>query len=210
MIRSKPSLPEAIVSNPTGGGAGQFGGGPFGDSRDGGGTAIKDLPTRIRSALVGDTSVTSVSAPARQAQPSMSRRARILVADDERRIRLALRTCLEAEGYRVQEAADGVEALDSVIRNAPDLLILDLAMPNLDGMRVMAKLQEVNPQLKPRVIVLTAWGSVPAMLKARDMGAEIFLEKPIDPETLRRAVAQALASSPTLTEKPEAPTEPHS
>jgi CheY-like chemotaxis protein len=140
----------------------------------------------------------------------VSRRARILVADDERRIRLALRSCLEAEGYRVQEAADGVEALDSIIRNAPDLLILDLAMPNLDGMRVMAKLQEVNPQLKPRVIVLTAWGSVPAMLKARDMGAEIFLEKPIDPETLRRAVAQALASGPTLTEKPEASTDTNS
>jgi CheY-like chemotaxis protein len=194
-------LPEAIVNTPTGGDGG--------DSaiHGGGGTAVKDLPTRIRSALVGDTNVTSVSAPARQAQPSMSRRARILVADDERRIRLALRSCLEAEGYRVQEAADGVEALDSIIRNAPDLLILDLAMPNLDGMRVMAKLQEVNPQLKPRVIVLTAWGSVPAMLKARDMGAEIFLEKPIDPETLRRAVAQALAGCPTLTEKPEAQTD---
>lgn len=207
MMWSKPSLPEGISKSPTGGENAEGGA-----ERAGGSTAISDLPGRIRSALVGETTVTSVSAPARQAQPSLSRRARILVADDERRIRLALRSCLEAEGYRVQEAADGVEALDSIIRHAPDLLILDLAMPNLDGMRVLAKLQEVDVQLKPRVIVLTAWGSVPAMLKARDLGAEIFLEKPIDPDTLRRAVTQALAglssNQKTTIESEDSPLKP--
>src|SRR5437016_2278721 len=143
------------------------------------------------------TVVTSASAPARQAQPSPPRRAHILIADDERRIRLALRSCLEAEGYEVQEATDGLEALDAIVRSSPDLMILDLAMPNLDGMRTLSQLQGVHGQLKPRVIVLTAWGSEPAMLKVIGLGADLYLEKPLEPETLRRAVALVLARDTT-------------
>ena len=161
---------------------------------------IADLPAQIRSALVGDPIVTSASAPARQVQPSPPRRARILIADDEPRIRLALRSCLEAEGYRVDEAVDGYEALDSIIRSSPDVMILDLAMPNLDGMRTLTRLQGVHGQLKPRVIVLTAWGSEPAMLKVIGLGADLYLEKPIDPETLRRSVAVVLSNAPVQQE----------
>ena len=146
-------------------------------------------------ACFSETVVTSASAPARQAQPSLPRRAHILIADDERRIRLALRSCLEAEGYEVQEAADGLEALDAILCSPPDLMILDLAMPNLDGMRTLSQLQGVHGQLKPRVIVLTAWGSGPAMLKAIGLGADLYLEKPLDPQTLRRAVEEVLARS---------------
>jgi DNA-binding response OmpR family regulator len=118
--------------------------------------------------------------------------ARILVADDEPRIRLVLRAALESEGYEVLEAADGLEALDAVIRAAPDVLILDLAMPNLDGLRTVEKLQGVHGQLKPRIIVLTAWGSGPAMLKTIGLGASLFLEKPIVPSVLRSAVRVVL------------------
>jgi len=158
------------------------------------------LPAQIHSALVGEAIVTSASAPARLDQPSPPRRAHILIADDEQRIRLALRSCLEAEGYRVQEAADGVEALDCIVRCAPDLMILDLAMPNLDGMRTLTQLQTLHGQLKPKVIVLTAWGSEPAMLKVIGLGADLYLEKPLDPETLRRAVKVVLADRPKAVE----------
>jgi CheY-like chemotaxis protein len=156
-----------------------------------------DLSIKIRSALLGKPSVTSASAPARQAQPSLPRRVRILIADDERRIRLALRSCLEAEGYIVDEAEDGLQALDLIIRSSPDVMILDLAMPNLDGMRTLSQLQGVHGQLKPHVIVLTAWGSGLAMMKAIGLGADLYLEKPLDPETLRRAVASVLKTPPT-------------
>ena len=119
--------------------------------------------------------------------------ARILIADDEGRIRLSLRTCLEADGYDVLEAADGVEALDAIIHGAPDVMILDLAMPNLDGLRTLDALRGVHGQLKPRVIILTAWGSGPAVLRTMGAGASLFLEKPITPEALRAAVRSALA-----------------
>jgi DNA-binding response OmpR family regulator len=149
---------------------------------------------------MGETGVTSASAPARLEQPSPPRRAHILIADDERRIRLALRSCLEAEGYRVQEAADGFEALDVILRCSPDLMILDLAMPNLDGMRTLAQLEGVHGQLKPKVIVLTAWGSGPAKMRAIGLGADMFLEKPLAPETLRQAVAEVLSNTMAQTE----------
>ena len=125
-------------------------------------------------------------------QPA-ARRRRILLADDEGRIRLVLRACLEAEGYEVFEAADGLEALDAIIRTAPDLLILDLAMPNLDGLRTVEHLSGLHGQLKPRIIILTAWGSGPAMLKTLGLGASMFLEKPVTPQALLDAVKQVFA-----------------
>ena len=123
------------------------------------------------------------------------RRARVLVADDEPRIRLALRACLESRGYEVDEAADGLEALDVIVRRAPDVMVLDLAMPNLDGMRALRELEPLHGQLKPRVVVLTAWGSVPAALQAIGLGASSFIEKPLVPSALIRAVELALAES---------------
>ena len=126
---------------------------------------------------------------------SQARRARILVADDEPRIRLALRACLETEGYEVLEAADGIEALDAIIHAAPDVMILDIAMPNLDGVRAIEALQGVHGQLKPRIIVLTAWGSGPVMLRTIGRGASLFLEKPIVPEMLRQAIKVVLSET---------------
>ncbi len=132
--------------------------------------------------------------PLPPAQPSTEKRAaRILVADDEARIRLSLRACLETEGYEVIEASDGLIALEAIIKEAPDVMILDLAMPNLDGLRTIDSLSGVHGQLKPKIIVLTAWGSGPAMLRTLGMGASLFLEKPIVPETLRAAVRVALS-----------------
>jgi DNA-binding NtrC family response regulator len=125
----------------------------------------------------------------------MTKLARILIADDDRHVRLVLRGCLEAEGYQVREAGDGFEALDAIIQWAPDVMILDLAMPNLDGMRTLGEIEHVDPHLKPRVIMLTAWASVPAAIKALGLGVSAFLEKPLDPEMLRQAVARAVQGS---------------
>ena len=121
--------------------------------------------------------------------------ARVLVADDEPRIRLALRRCLESEGYEVDEAADGMEALGVIIRRAPDVMVLDIAMPNLDGMRALQELEPLHGLLKPRVVVLTAWASPPAAMRAIALGASAFMEKPLVPAALVRAVSEALAEA---------------
>ena len=140
----------------------------------------------------GVVSPEAAAAPASTARKPAS----ILIADDERRIRLAIRGCLEAEGYTIYEASDGTEALNQVLLHAPDLLILDLAMPNLDGMRTLRELHALHGQLKPRVVMLTAFGSMPAAASAIGLGAAAFAEKPLVPEALRRLVARVLAEPP--------------
>ena len=102
-------------------------------------------------------------------------RARVLIADDEPRIRLTLRACLEADGHDVLEAADGLEALDAIIHGAPDVMILDLAMPNLDGLATLRMLATVYRHLAPRVLVLTAHGSTAAIETAYEYGAAALL-----------------------------------
>jgi CheY-like chemotaxis protein len=132
-------------------------------------------------------------APATRGAPTTGprTRVRILIVDDEYRIRLALRTCLEAEGYVVDEARDGREAIDAVALGAPDVMVVDLAMPVLDGLSVLREVACLDGA-RPRVIVLTAYGSISAAEMAHDLGAVAFLEKPVMPESLRAAVALAL------------------
>jgi len=121
---------------------------------------------------------------------AFSPRQRVLIADDESRIRLVLRACLEAEGYRVEEAADGLEALEAVRKSAPDLVILDLSMPRMMGIAV---LKELAGQSASKVIVLTAYGCEQTAIAARQLGAAAFLEKPLLPDALRQTVREVLA-----------------
>lgn len=118
--------------------------------------------------------------------------ASILVTDDEGNIRMMLRTALETEGYDVAEARNGREALDAIERDPPNLLLLDLNMPVLDGMAVLEQLQSMPLKNKPRVVVLTAYGSIPVAVKATRLGAVDFLEKPITPEELRETIKNVL------------------
>ena len=120
---------------------------------------------------------------------------RILITDDEPNIRLMLRTALESEGYEIDEAVDGQDALEKVEQSRYGLMLLDLNMPVLDGMGVLTRLRELKPELKPRVLILTAYGSIPAAVKATRLGAMDFLEKPITPDDLRETVASALAET---------------
>ncbi|MCI0564632.1 MAG: response regulator [Nitrososphaera sp.] len=115
----------------------------------------------------------------------------VLIVDDESNIRLTLRICLELEGYQIEEATNGQEALDMVRLKAPDIILLDLSMPVLGGMEVLRKLQEV--EAAPPLIILTAYGSIPNAVEAMKLGAIDFLEKPVTPETVRTTVARVLS-----------------
>jgi DNA-binding response OmpR family regulator len=128
--------------------------------------------------------------------------ASILVTDDESGIRLMLKTALESDGYSVTEAANGKEAMEAIHRHAPDLMVLDLNMPVLDGMAVLEQMKQLAAVAKPRVIILTAYGSIPTAVKATRLGAVDFLEKPITPTELRKTVRSVL-------EEPEMDSPPH-
>jgi two-component system, OmpR family, response regulator len=123
---------------------------------------------------------------------------RILVVDDEPNIRLTVRMCLESDGFIVDEAADGEEALRKALAYPPSLILLDHAMPKLNGTEVIERLQEAGS--KTPVIVMTAYGMTMA-IRAMLLGATGFLEKPLSPETIRDAVARhILAEVPAAAE----------
>ena len=118
--------------------------------------------------------------------------ASILVTDDESNIRLTIRMALETEGYLVREASNGREALKAIEQQTPDLVLLDLNMPVMDGMQMLEQLKSLAVENKPRVMVLTAFGSIPTAVKATRLGAVEFMEKPLDPTELRQTIRSIL------------------
>jgi putative two-component system response regulator len=117
---------------------------------------------------------------------------RILVVDDEAANRNLLRLVLEKEGYSVTEAADGLEALDQVGREIPDLMVLDVLMPNLDGYGVCKSLKgDTATRLLP-VLMLTGLDQIPDKIRALDVDADDYLAKPFSLAELRARVKSML------------------
>jgi DNA-binding NtrC family response regulator len=118
-------------------------------------------------------------------------KSRILITDDDAGIRKMVRVCLEPT-YEVTEAGNGLEALDAIRTSAPHVVLLDLAMPRMDGMTLLAEIHQMRKDPPIRVIVMTAHGSVPTAIKALRLGASDFLEKPFVPEDVRLSIASVL------------------
>lgn len=109
---------------------------------------------------------------------------RILVIDDEPQIRRLLRVALEAADYRVFEAATGREGLAEVASRQPDAILLDLGLPELDGMEVLRRLREWT---STPVLVLSVQDAGEDKVRALDLGADDYVTKPFDtPELLAR------------------------
>ena len=115
---------------------------------------------------------------------------RILVIDDDPRIRSSLVDTLELEAFEVASAGDAETALQQVSADLPEVVILDLRLPGLDGMVALRKLKEIAPQLP--VVILTGFGDVPSAVEAMRLGAYDFLTKPVDPEKILIVVRRAL------------------
>jgi DNA-binding NtrC family response regulator len=107
---------------------------------------------------------------------------RVLVADDERNIRKNLALVLEAQGYQVDEAKDGDEALDLCKQSHPDIAFVDLHMPKMQGLDVLAHIRALSP--KTAVVIITAYGSAANATEAMKLGAVDFLEKPFEPKII--------------------------
>lgn len=109
---------------------------------------------------------------------------RVLVVDDESQIRRALRVALRANGYTVDEATTGEAALDAAAGGVYSAVILDLALPDLDGVEVCRRIREWSPV---PIIVLSAYGDEELKVRALDMGADDYVTKPFSvPELLAR------------------------
>jgi DNA-binding response OmpR family regulator len=125
---------------------------------------------------------------------------KILVVDDEETIREVVRRYLEREGFIVREAADGYEALDSIREEPPDLIVLDLMLPGIDGLSLT---QHIRQDRHIPIIMLTAKGEASDRIRGLDSGADDYMAKPFSPQevvsrvraVLRRAGAESTPES---------------
>ncbi|ATY14909.1 MULTISPECIES: response regulator transcription factor [Actinomycetes] len=107
---------------------------------------------------------------------------RILVVDDDRAVRESLRRSLEFNGYTVELASDGAQALETILANRPDAMVLDVMMPRLDGLEVARRLRSTGDDLP--ILVLTARDTVSDRVSGLDAGADDYLPKPFALEEL--------------------------
>jgi DNA-binding NtrC family response regulator len=114
----------------------------------------------------------------------------ILIVDDEPNVRLNYRVTLETEGFEVWEAPSGSAALRELAGKEFDLAILDMRMPEMDGLELLESMRERNIQTP--VVIITAYGDIPHAVRAMKLGAIDFLQKPLTPEILRASVGEIL------------------
>jgi UDP-3-O-[3-hydroxymyristoyl] N-acetylglucosamine deacetylase len=120
----------------------------------------------------------------------------VLVVDDEPQIRTSLRGILAEEGLRVLEAEDGRQALDLIHRENPEVVLLDIWMPEVDGLQLLQQLQAERQS--PAVIMISGHGNIETAVKATKLGAFDFIEKPFSLDGLVRVVNRALDHQATV------------
>ena len=130
------------------------------------------------------------------------RHPRILIVDDEQAIIKFLRANLQAEGYEVLTAIDGAEALETVEKELPDLIILDIMMPKMDGVEVCRRLREWS---QIPIIMLSARGDVTDKIECLDLGADEYVSKPFAVEELIARVKAVLRRTQTVGAIPTQP-----
>jgi len=123
----------------------------------------------------------------------------ILIIDDQPSIRFGVRNLLEAEGFSVLEAETGEQGLAVIASTAPHLVLLDLRLPDADGLDLLPRIKIIDDALP--VIVLTAHGTIETAIRALKNGAENFLTKPFDPESFLLLVSKTLQGSSTRREQ---------
>ena len=123
---------------------------------------------------------------------------KILIIDDERGIRSTLKEILEYENYTVDEAVDGENGLDLLSKNKYDVVLCDIKMPKIDGMEVLDRARESNPDVP--FIMISAHGTIDTAVEATKKGAYDFLVKPPDLNRLLVSVRNALDKSNLVTE----------
>lgn len=117
---------------------------------------------------------------------------KILLVDDEPNIVLALEFLMNKEGFRVSKAFDGPSALELAKQECPDLVILDVMMPGMDGFEVARHLRETDTLEGTSILFLTAKGTPSDKLEGYSSGGEVYLTKPFDNDELVETVRELL------------------
>ncbi|GIP01570.1 MULTISPECIES: response regulator [Paenibacillus] len=115
---------------------------------------------------------------------------KVLIVDDQNGIRILLVEVFSSEGYETFQAANGKAALEIVKMHAPDLVLLDMKIPGMDGLEILKHIKQMNPDIK--VIMMTAYGELDMIKEATDLGALMHFTKPFDIDEMRQAVNMQL------------------
>jgi two-component system response regulator (stage 0 sporulation protein F) len=113
---------------------------------------------------------------------------KILIVDDQYGIRILLTEVLQKEGYTTFQAANGFQAIDITKEQAPDLVLLDMKIPGMDGIEILKRLKQHDKTIK--VIIMTAYGELDMIQEAKDLGALTHFAKPFDIDEIRKVVRE--------------------
>ncbi|MGG1878599.1 response regulator [Paenibacillus cisolokensis] len=117
-------------------------------------------------------------------------RQRVLIVDDQNGIRILLMEVFSSEGYETFQAANGKIALEIVKQHSPDLVLLDMKIPGMDGLEILKHIKQMDPEIK--VIMMTAYGELDMIKEATELGALMHFTKPFDIDEMRQAVNSQL------------------
>jgi len=120
------------------------------------------------------------------------KKAKILLVDDEESVRISLSKILTRKGYDVDTIDSGAKAIEAMNRSAYDLLLSDLKMPAVDGIKVLKAARKIAPDMG--VIILTGHGEITSYLEAMDVGADEYMNKPVKGNELTLVIEKLLKS----------------
>ncbi|SFL92637.1 two-component system, response regulator, stage 0 sporulation protein F [Paenibacillus sp. 1_12] len=118
---------------------------------------------------------------------------KLLIVDDQNGIRILLTEVFSTEGYQTYQASNGKLALEIVRSASPDLVLLDMKIPGMDGLDILKHIKSIDASIK--VIMMTAYGELDMIKEATDLGAIMHFTKPFDIDELRQAVNSHLGKS---------------
>lgn len=125
----------------------------------------------------------------------MAQKKKLLIVDDQNGIRVLLMEVFSSEGYETFQASNGKLALEIVKNKQPDLVLLDMKIPGMDGLEILKQIRKIDTEIK--VIMMTAYGELDMIKEAMELGALAHFTKPFDIDELRIAVNKLLHHDPS-------------
>jgi DNA-binding response OmpR family regulator len=119
---------------------------------------------------------------------------RVLVVEDDEDTATSLAILLRLNGYEVELACDGPSALRTVQASPPDVVLLDIGLPQMDGWQVAKQIREQSAGKRPLIVAITGYGTEPDRLRSQEAGIDLHLLKPVNPEELEKVLRRFKAS----------------